>query len=52
MIFLSPCPATAERHPDAAAEGPAGRCLLLVEFDALELCVSKEIAGQVRDLLE
>jgi putative PIN family toxin of toxin-antitoxin system len=32
-------------------ESAAGACLLLVELDAIELCVSQEIMAEVRDVL-
>jgi putative PIN family toxin of toxin-antitoxin system len=32
-------------------ESAAGACLLLVELDAIELCVSREIMAEVRDVL-
>ena len=35
----------------ARRESPAGACLLLVELDAIELCVSQEIMAEVRDVL-
>ena|SRR5271157_912746 len=42
MVFLQ---AAARR------ESPAGACLLLVEFGAIELCLSREIVAEVRDVL-
>lgn len=36
----------------AARRGsPSGACLILVELDAIELCVSQEIMAEVRDVL-
>jgi uncharacterized protein len=35
----------------ARRESPAGMCLLLVEFGAIELCISKEITDEIRDVL-
>jgi putative PIN family toxin of toxin-antitoxin system len=35
----------------ARRESAAGACLLLVELDAIELCVSQEIMAEVRDVL-
>jgi hypothetical protein len=32
-------------------ESPAGMCLLLVELGAIELCISKEIVDEIRDVL-
>ena len=42
MIFLQ---GTARR------ESPAGACLLLVELEAIELCISEAIVSEVRDVL-
>ena len=42
MVFLQ---GTARR------ESAAGACLLLVESDVIELCVSQEILAEVRDVL-
>ena len=35
----------------ARRESPAGACLLLVELEAVELYLSKEIIAEVRDVL-
>ena len=35
----------------ARRESPAGICLLLVELGAVELCLSKEISNEIRDVL-
>jgi putative PIN family toxin of toxin-antitoxin system len=35
----------------ARRESPAGTCLLLVELEAIELCISEEIVSEVRDVL-
>jgi len=35
----------------ARRENPAGTCLLLVELEAIELCISEEIVSEVRDVL-
>jgi len=35
----------------ARRESPAGICLLLVELGAVELCISKEIVDEIRDVL-
>src|ERR1700745_4046273 len=35
----------------ARRESPAGMCLLLVELGAVELCISKEITDEIRDVL-
>jgi predicted nucleic acid-binding protein len=35
----------------ARRESPAGACLLLVELNAIELCISQEIMAEVRDVL-
>jgi len=35
----------------ARRESAAGACLLLVESDVIELCVSQEILAEVRDVL-
>ena len=35
----------------ARRESPAGACLLLVELEAIELCISEAIVAEVRDIL-
>jgi putative PIN family toxin of toxin-antitoxin system len=35
----------------ARPESPAGACLLLVELEAVELCLSEEVIAEVRDVL-
>ena len=35
----------------ARRESPAGACLLLVELEAIELCISKEIVSEIQDVL-
>ncbi len=35
----------------ARRESPAGACLLLVELDAIELCISEAIVSEIRDVL-
>jgi len=35
----------------ARRESTAGMCLLLVELGAIELCISKEIVDEIRDVL-
>jgi predicted nucleic acid-binding protein len=35
----------------ARRESPAGMCLLLVELGAIELCLSREIIDEIRDVL-
>ena len=35
----------------ARRESPAGACLLLVELEAIELCMSEAIVSEVRDVL-
>ena len=35
----------------ARRESPAGMCLLLVELGSVELCISKEIVEEIRDVL-
>src|SRR5882724_4070998 len=35
----------------ARRESPAGACLLLVELEAIELCISEAIIAEVRDVL-
>jgi uncharacterized protein len=35
----------------ARQESPAGACLLLVELEAVELCISETIVSEVRDVL-
>jgi len=34
----------------ARRESPAGMCLLLVELGAVELCISKDIVDEIRDV--
>src|SRR6266850_8391449 len=35
----------------ARRESPAGACLLLVELEAIELCISEAIVSEIRDVL-